>query len=290
MTSPAIGADATSSAVVAGRLHRRLGSVGLTLLALSCLSPVLSIYGVGSDVLQHVGTGAASLFILGISAALVWSVVYAELGSAYPYAGGDYVGVGTILGGWAGVVTLAIVAVTAGPSSAFEAKIISTYVADLAPNAPPALITFAAMGAAVAIGLLAVRWGALVTGLFLAVEMLAVLALLVAGFVHPARGLGTVLVHPMTLGASGLLVPAALSALALGGVSAVYGTVGGNQAIYFGEELEDPHRRMGRVILVAGLIGAFATSLPEICPPFCAAQRPSPPSSPRRAALWPQRP
>jgi amino acid transporter len=35
-------------------------------------------------------------------------VVYAELGSAFPYAGGDYVGVGTILGGWAGAVTLAI--------------------------------------------------------------------------------------------------------------------------------------------------------------------------------------
>jgi amino acid transporter len=28
----------------------------------------------------------------------VWAAVYAELGSAYPYAGGDYVGIGSILG------------------------------------------------------------------------------------------------------------------------------------------------------------------------------------------------
>src|ERR1700722_3967221 len=77
-------------------LHRKLASLGVLLLTLSCLSPVLSIYGVGSDVLLHAGTGAAGMFLVGIGVALVWAVVYAELGSAYPYAGGDYVGVGSI--------------------------------------------------------------------------------------------------------------------------------------------------------------------------------------------------
>jgi amino acid transporter len=56
----------------------------------------------------------------------------------------------------------------------------------------------------------------------------------------------------------------ALSVLGLAAISAVYGTVGGNQAINFGEELHDPHRRMGRVVLLACLIGAFATALPVI--------------------------
>lgn len=31
------------------RLHRKLNSFGVLLLTLSCLSPVFSIYGVGSD-------------------------------------------------------------------------------------------------------------------------------------------------------------------------------------------------------------------------------------------------
>ena len=101
-------------------MHRKLASFGVLLLTLSCLSPVLSIYGVGSDVLLHAGTGAAGMFICGIGVAVVWAVVYAELGSAYPYAGGDYVGVGSILGPWAGFASLTIWAVTApvpGPIS-----------------------------------------------------------------------------------------------------------------------------------------------------------------------------
>ena len=45
------------------RLHRKLSSFGVLMLTLSCLSPVFSVYGVGSDVLQHAGTGAAAMFI-----------------------------------------------------------------------------------------------------------------------------------------------------------------------------------------------------------------------------------
>src|SRR5947199_310885 len=83
------------------------------------------------DRLREVGTGAAGLFGLGIGAAVIWAVVYAELGSAYPYAGADYVGVGSILGGWAGVVTLAIWSATAGPALAFVAKSLAPYVTEL---------------------------------------------------------------------------------------------------------------------------------------------------------------
>ena len=47
-------------------LRRHLSGVGVLLLALSSLSPVLSAYGIGSDVLLHAGTGAAILFLLAI--------------------------------------------------------------------------------------------------------------------------------------------------------------------------------------------------------------------------------
>jgi amino acid transporter len=256
--------DAARAAPRHGRLHQRLSSFGVLLLTLSCLSPVFSIYGVGSDVLQHAGEGAANLFLIGIAAAMVWAVVYAELGSAYPYAGGDYVGVGSILGPWAGAVTLAIWAVTAGPAVAFEAKIIGDYAAEMAPRAPVELVVYGSLGLAVVISLLAVRASAVVTGLFLAVEAVAVLALIGLGLGRPERGLAAVVLHPMALGAGGALIPASIAVLAIGSVSAVYGAVGGNQAIYFGEELRDPHRRMGGVIIAACLIGAFATAVPVI--------------------------
>ncbi len=248
----------------AGRLHRTLSSFGVLLLALSCLSPVFSIVGVGGDVLTHAGTGAAGLFLLGIGVAVIWALVYAELGSAYPYAGGDYVGVGSILGSWAGVVTLALWTVTNGPNTALAIQTVSTYVRQLAPGLNGTAVTFTTVVATIAVALLTVRTSAIITGIFLATEMLVVVALAAAGLLHPVRGLTDAILHPVTLAGGGVLAPVSLGALALAGISAAYGTVGGNQAIGFGEELRDPHAKMGNVVLMACMIGAFATAVPCI--------------------------
>ncbi len=214
--------------------------------------------------LLHVGTGAAGMFICGIGVAAVWAIVYAELGSAYPYAGGDYVGVGSILGPWAGFASLTVWSVTAGPGIAFLAKTIAVYVNELAPTASPMPVTFVSLAAATGVALLAVRASALVTGIFLGVELLAVLLLAGAGLWHPARSLTGAILHPVTLDSSGGLRAVAMGAMALAGVTAAYATTGGNQAIAFGEELTEPHRHMGRVVLLAGLVGALATAVPVI--------------------------
>jgi amino acid transporter len=245
-------------------LHRKLSSFGVLLLTLSCLSPVFSVYGPGSDVLQHAGTGAAALFLLGIGAALVWATIYAELGSAYPYAGGDYVGVGSILGPAAGFACLALWAATVVPTNAYLAQVIATYVAEAVPGVPNYAVTFGALALAIAIALLSVRLSAVVTGLFLCIEMLAVLVLILAGFRHGVGGLPAMLTHPALPAESGRWLAVGAGALALNAVNASYATVGGNQAIAFGEELIDPHRRMGRVILIACLTGAVAIALPVI--------------------------
>ena len=254
----------TTGHLAANRLHRTLGSFEVLLLTLSCLSPVLSIYGLGSDVLIHAGTGAASMFAVGIAAAAVWAIVYAELASAYPYAGGDYVGVAVVLGPWAGFASLTLWAATSGPTLGFTARTVATYVAELAPSASPTVVTYATLAGALAIALMAVRTSAWVTGIFLGIELLAVVAMAAAGLWHPARSLSSVVLHPVALASTGSLVPAGLGALALAGVSAAFATTGGNQAIAFGEELDDPHRRMGNVILLAALTGAFATAIPVI--------------------------
>jgi len=244
------------------KLTQKLSSFGVLLLTLSSLSPIVSITSSGADVLHQAGTGASMLFILGIAVALVWGLVYAELGSAFPYAGGDYVGVGAILGPWAGAATLAVWVAVTGPTVALSAKILADYMHQLAPGLPVDAVTFGGLAACVAIALLNVRTSALVTGLFLAVEMLAVAALIGFGFAHPARGL--VSVHPVAISAQGVWSPVTIAGLALASVAAVYATVGGNQAIVFGEELEAPHRRMGPVVITACLIGALCTALPVI--------------------------
>lgn len=256
--------DIQTAHQVSGHLHRRLSSFGCWLLALSCLSPVLSVYGVGSDVLQHAGTGSAFLFLLGLGAALVWGFVYAELGSAYPYSGGDYVGVGRILGGWAGAATLALWIATCGPSTAFMCHIVATYVGQLVPGIPQPAIVFGSLIAATLVGLLAVRTSAIITGVFVTVELVAIALLIGMGFYHPARGPEIFFAAPMAPGSGGPMAPVALGILASALVNTAYGTVGGNQALYFGEELRDPHRKMGRVVIWAALTGGLCTALSVI--------------------------
>lgn len=245
------------------RLHRRLTSFEALLLTLSCLSPVFSVYGPGAAVLDQTGTGAAALFALGIGVAAVWGMVYAELGSAYPYAGGDYVGVGSILGPAAGFACLALWAVIIVPMNAYLAKLVGTYATQVLPATAPALWVYGSLLAALVVALLAVRASAFVTGIFLCIEFAAVLALIVAGFMHPAPGAWAAIVHPQ-LPAAGRWVPVSTVVLGLGAVNAAFATTGGNQAIAFGEELIDPHRNMGRVILAACMLGALAIALPVI--------------------------
>ncbi len=212
---------------------------------------------------MHAGTGTVLLFLLGLSAALIWGFVYAELGSAFPYAGGDYVGVGRTLGAWAGAATLALWLVTTGPAIAFECQIAATYAGELAYGIAPTLLTFGVLAAATLVALLGVRTSTMVTGIFLSVEMIAVITLIACGFWHPMRGPEILLAAPRAL-RGGVMVPVALGILMSALVNTAYGTVGGNQAIYFGEELRDPHRQMGRVIIAAALTGGFATALPVI--------------------------
>jgi amino acid transporter len=260
------GEDCSAQASIASHstaLHRQLSPFGVWLLTLSCLSPVFSVYGVGGDVLVHAGTGTVVLFVMGLGAALLWGFVYAELGSAFPYAGGDYVGVGRTLGGWAGAATLALWLATTGPVIAFECQIAATYAGELAHGITPAILTFGMLAAATLVALLGVRTSAVVTGIFLFVELIAVITLIACGFWHPVRGPEILLAAPRAL-SGGVMVPVALGILMSALVNTAYGTVGGNQAIYFGEELRDPHRKMGRVIIAAALTGGFATALPVI--------------------------
>ncbi len=256
--SPPVTATAPQS-----RLQRRLTRFDALLLTLSCLSPVFSVYGPGADVLRQSGTGAAALFALGIAVAAVWGMVYAELGSAYPYAGGDYVGVGSILGPAAGFACLALSAAIILPMNAYLATLIGTYSTQVLSGIARVPVVYGSILLAVAAALLAVRASALLSGVFLAIEFAAVLALVVAGLTHPAPGALGALLHPRLPSASGW-VPVGAGALALGAVNAAFATVGGNQAIAFGEELIDPHRNMGRVILAACLLGALAIALPVL--------------------------
>ncbi len=242
-------------------LKRQLSWVSVLLLTLSALSPVVSVYGYGGGVVKLAGTGTPALFLFAMVPVLIWGAVYAELGSAYPFAGGDYVGVGRVLGPWAGAALMAMWLVVQGPNNAFTAVSMTSYLNELVPAIPvklaPILVTVAAIG----IALLALRASAWITGIFLFIELLAVLTLFLIGMLSPVHHTEILLARPMVVSGSGLL-PAHWGDYLIGGTVAISAAIGGNQAIYFGDELHDPHRTMGRAVLWAALIGGLAIALP----------------------------
>lgn len=162
-----------SAAAPDTHLRRRLSSFETLLLTLSRLLRAFPVYGPGADVLRQNGTGAAARFELGIAVASVWGMVYGELGSAYPYAGGDELGGGSIHGPAAGFASVVLRAAIIPPTNAYLAKLIGTYSAQVLLGIARAPIAYGSILLALAAALLAVRISARLTGVFLTIALAA---------------------------------------------------------------------------------------------------------------------
>jgi amino acid transporter len=242
---------------------KSLGPLGIMLLTLSALSPVASVYISGNDILHLAGTGAALAFILGGVIAAALALLYAELGAAFPGAGAVYPSIAGALGpGWA-FPLLVIGAVLSPASIAFTAVGLASYVKVLIPSAPMLPIEFGSIALAAAISIANIKTGAWVTGVFLVIEMLALLLLAGVAALHPTRGIGEVLLHPVVLD-SGQLKPTSLATLALATVAGAWSCAGASWAMYFAEEMKEARRNIGRVIAWAGLIASLTIALPVV--------------------------
>jgi amino acid transporter len=243
-------------------LQRALGPLGVMLLALSALSPVASVYITGSGVLHLAGTGAVLGLLAGGVISMVLALLYAELGAAFPGAGGIYPSIGGVLGPNVAFACMALTVITGPCTMAFAALGLSDYMRVLAPSLSP--LPTAAVGIALACGVavLRVRTGAVITGVFLAIEGVTLALLTGVALLHPARPLGAVLAHPVFV-AGGILRPVPPVTLGLGIVAGVYAASGANWALYFAEEMHDA-RRMGRVIAGVGGIASLIICAPLV--------------------------
>lgn len=87
-----------ATASPAPTLNRVLGPTGVMLLTFSALSPVSGVYLGGDAILHLAGSGAAIAFIVGGVISALLALIHAELGAAFPRAGGIYPGIGAVLG------------------------------------------------------------------------------------------------------------------------------------------------------------------------------------------------
>jgi len=244
-------------------LRRELGPLGVTFLAFSGLSPAASVYLFGAGVIHIGGTGAIGAVLLGGAVAALLGLLFGELAAAFPRAGGVYPAFVAILGPRLAFPYIVLMLTVAVSNTAFSLLGLADYVRVLAPELPELPVAIAALVAAGVIAVLSIRTGALVTGAFLAVEMAALTVLTGCAFLHPWHAPLAAALHPM-LPVDGRMEAAPASSFALAVVTSVFTCGGAVWALYFAEEMIEPHLRIGRIVNWISPLAAATIALPLV--------------------------
>ena len=231
-------------------LARCLGVLGILFLTLSATTPASSVFIIVPGMLQSAGTGTLWAFLLAGLVCVATAYVYAELSSAFPVAGGEYVAVARTLGPLPGFVVLGINVFNNMIFPPVVGLGVSAVLGTVIPGLPQIPTAIVVVVGSTLCALLNIRVNALVTGVFLAVEVAALVVLVVLGLAEPARSLLPMFAHPVAL-AGNILVPASHSAIGLATTVAILALNGYGMAVYFGEEMHDASAKIARVILIS---------------------------------------
>ena len=242
------------------RLPRVLSVFGGVLLTLSCITPASSLFIVVPPLVQTQGSGVVLTLVLAALVSLVVACCYSELGTQFPHAGGEYSIVARVLGRGAGwmtfIVSLAMILVVPPVIALGTAEYLASVV-DLPESATGGVV----MLLATATALLDVRSNALVTGIFLGIEILAASLVAIFGFAHVQQPVST-LIHPTIPDAAGGSAPFTISVLLTGLAVGIFTFQGFGSAVYLSEELREPHRSVARTVIYSLLASVIIIVLP----------------------------
>jgi amino acid transporter len=243
-------------------LHRGLKVLGTLLITLSAITPASSVFIIVPGVITGAGTGAFLAFVAAGVVGIFMAFVYAELASAYPLSGGEYAIVARTVGRLPGFVVLGLVLITQLLIIAVIALGVGTYLAVLFPHLPAATTAAVITLLAMVLGIFNIKLNAWITGVFLAIEMAALVIVSALGLLHPQRSLTDLVAHPMISGNGGTVVAASVGVIGAATAVAIFSYNGYGSAVYFGEETQDAHRGIARTILWALGITVAAELIP----------------------------
>jgi len=230
-------------------------------ITLSSVTPASSLFIIVPALITGLAGGSVAAMVVAAVIAIFVGLCYAELASRYPITGGEYTWAARLLGkpvGFgvfmlslvSGVLIIAVIASGVGP---YLSVIWTGFNSTWTPIVVVAVTT--------AIASLTIRANAWVTGICLALEMLACLVLVVLGFAHISRGVGT-FVTPQTITPGGTLTTVTWGVLLSLVPVALFAFNGYGASVYYAEETKAATRTMGRAILVSLLISVLAELLP----------------------------
>jgi amino acid transporter len=242
-------------------LVRSLGVVGVLFLTLSVTTPASSVFVIVPGMLQVAGTGAVWAMVLAGIVCVATAFVYAELSSAWPVAGGEYVAVTRTLGPLAGFVMLGVNVFNNLFFPPVAGLGISAVLSSLYPGLPAVPVAVTVVGLSMLVALLQIRVNAWLTGVFLLVEVLALVAIVALGLGDVIRPFGDFLLHPV-MPHLDRLVPASPASIGLATSIGIFAMNGYGAAVYFGEEMHEPLRLIARTILLALVFTLLFEMLP----------------------------
>ncbi|GAA2978446.1 APC family permease [Actinokineospora diospyrosa] len=242
-------------------LRRGLKVLGTLLITLSAISPASSVFIIAPGVVGQAGSGAFWSFVIAAVVGVFMAFVYAELASAYPLSGGEYAIVARTLGRLPGFVTLGLLMVTQLLIIAVIALGVGTYLEVLIPGLSGPVVAAVTTAGATVLAVFDIKLNAWITGIFLAIEMVALVVVSALGFLDPARPLSELLSAPVAA-ADGVVGPASAGLIVGAAAVAIFSYNGYGSAVYFGEETTNAHRGIAKTILWALVITVIAELVP----------------------------
>jgi amino acid transporter len=252
-------------------LSRSIGVLGNVFITLSGVTPAASVFIIAPVALAEAGSGAFASFVFAALVGVCMGLCWAELSAAFPIAGGDYA---LVWHSFSGPRASKATSALAGPVSFITFALYLDFIAFI-----PATIALGAgtyfgviasvnarlLGAifmllAAGFAILKVRFNAVLTGVFLSIELIALLTLTVLGFSHAKNF--SALVHPAVGTGHGLLAGVAFSGVLAVTAVAIFSYNGYNSAVNFAEETTGSSRSIARAILWSLVITVAAELIP----------------------------
>jgi amino acid transporter len=242
---------------------RSLGLVGVLFLTLSVTTPASSVFVFMPDMIAIAGTGAIWAFVIAALVCVATAFIYAELSSAWPVAGGEYVMVAQTIGPFAGFVMLGVNVFNNLIFLPVAGLGISAVLSVVIPALPEIPVALAVVAACTIVGLFDIRLNAAITGGFLLLEVVALMVVVWLGFGDALRSPVEFLTAPVA--ASGnALAPASLASIGVATSIAIFALNGYGAAVYFAEEMHEAPARIARAIMLALGLTLLLEGLPLV--------------------------
>lgn len=229
-------------------LSRTLSPFTNIAITVSAVTPASSVFIIIPVLFVLVGTGTFLALVAAACIGVAMSLCWAELGAAYPIAGGDYALVRRVLGRAPGFLAL----ILSGPVQAILipgviALGMSQYLGvlfDSDANTMAAII----IGVGSVIAIAGIRFNAYFTGVFLAFELLALAVVAVLGFVNAQQPVSE-LFSPHVFTGDGESDPLTTGIFLTGLAVAIFAYNGYQNPVTFSEETHGPSSGIAKAIL-----------------------------------------